>query len=138
MNAAVAALVGAAIGLTGTVIAPLVAAWQARRAQRESVKRDAYAQGHVAIAQVAYAKSEDDRKDAAKRMLMALANIEMFGSRSAAKHFNDAIEAMEPWVTSGGALAAFGQPAKDFQEATREETGADTRRERRELEKDTP
>jgi hypothetical protein len=48
VDAAAAALLGAAIGLTGTVVAPMVTAYQGKRAKIQDLMREAYARGFLA------------------------------------------------------------------------------------------
>ncbi|WP_208719971.1 hypothetical protein [Amycolatopsis circi] len=123
VDAASAALIGAGIGLSGTLVVPIVTSWQGRRAKLHELKRDAYASAIAAMVGILYAENEN-RREAYREILTALGRIEMFGGRRAANAFNDVAEGLEDWV-DGGTIGDFRAPMNKFQNIARVEIGSE-------------
>lgn len=125
MDAAIAALIGAAIGVTGTVVAPIVTSWQARRAKRVDLKRDAYSAGITAMIGTAFADSETKRTEVFQQALSALGDIEMHGSPKAGNLYSDIAEELATWVETQHLDEKLSNTMQEFLRVARYETGVD-------------
>ena len=119
MDAATAALLGASIGLTGTLVAPIVTSYQARRAKSQELMRDAYARGFACLARIPRCDTPEDHRKLRDKMLEALAHIEIVGVKTTSDLYGTVVESYEAWKIQGGTNAAFEASAKKFQQAAR-------------------
>ena len=119
MDAATAALLGASIGLTGTLVAPIVTSYQARRAKSQELMRDAYARGFACLARIPRCDTSDDHRKLRDKMLEALAHIEIVGVKSTSDLYGTVVESYEAWKIQGGTNSGFESSAKKFQQAAR-------------------
>jgi hypothetical protein len=119
VDAATAALLGASIGLTGTLVAPSVTSYQARRAKSQELMRDAYARGFACLAQIPRCDTPEDHRKLRDKMLEALAHIEIVGVKATSDLYGTVVESYEAWKIQGGANTAFEASAKKFQQAAR-------------------
>ncbi|WP_143051011.1 hypothetical protein [Amycolatopsis pretoriensis] len=126
MDATTAALVGAGIGVSGTIVAPVITAWQGRRAKLSELKRDAYSSGISAMVGIPFADEDEKVEGVYQQVLAALGDIEMHGSPRAAKLYSDVADALGVWRTSRK-LEDFREPMEEFQRVARSETGVDKR-----------
>ncbi|MEV6904626.1 hypothetical protein [Amycolatopsis sp. NPDC051372] len=129
VDAATAALIGAGIGVSGTVISPVITAWQGRRAKVDELRRDAYAAGISSMVGIPFAKDQIDHEAVYQAILSALGDIEMFGSPQAAQRYSDFADTLDDW-RENGKVGDFSVALKEFQRITRSEIGVDRRRAR--------
>jgi hypothetical protein len=132
MDAAAAALFGATIGLTGTVVAPLVNAYQAKRAKSQDLMRDAYARGFACLAKIPRCDTLDEHKRLRDKMLDALAHIEIVGTKTTSDLYGTVVDTYEAWKVNGAPNTDFASSARKFQASARsdidssDETGIST------------
>ncbi|QKV80669.1 hypothetical protein [Amycolatopsis sp. Hca4] len=119
MDAAIAALIGAGVGFTGTMVAPIVTSYQARRAKSQELMRDAYARGFACLARIPRCDTTEDHRKLRDKMLEALAHIEIVGVKTTSDLYGTVVESYEAWKIQGGANTAFEASAKKFQQAAR-------------------
>ncbi|WP_158890766.1 hypothetical protein [Amycolatopsis anabasis] len=119
MDAATAALLGATVGLTGTLVAPMVTAYQAKRAKHQDLMRDAYARGFACLAKIPRCETVDDHMRLRDKMLEALAHIEIVGTKKTSDHYSAVVESYEAWKIQDGPNNSFELSAKKFQESSR-------------------
>ncbi|MET8845961.1 hypothetical protein [Amycolatopsis sp. NPDC004625] len=119
MDAAIAALVGAGVGFTGTLVTPIVTSYQARRAKSQELMRDAYARGFACLARIPRCDTPEDHRKLRDKMLEALAHIEIVGVKTTSDLYGTVVESYEAWKIQGGTNTAFEASAKKFQQAAR-------------------
>ncbi|VVJ21593.1 Uncharacterised protein [Amycolatopsis camponoti] len=120
MDAATAALLGAAIGLTGTVVAPMVTAYQAKRAKSQDLMREAYARGFACLAKIPRCDTVEDHKKLRDKMLDALAHIEIVGTKATSDLYGDVVDAYETWkIKATAPNTDFAAKAKKFEASAR-------------------
>jgi len=121
MDAATAALFGATIGLTGTVVAPLVTAHQGKRAKSQDLMREAYARGFACLAKIPRCDTLDDHKRLRDKMLDALAHIEIVGTTKTSELYGTVVDAYEAWKINGAPNTDFASSARKFHASARED-----------------
>ncbi|MGW5701666.1 hypothetical protein [Amycolatopsis japonica] len=119
MDPATAALFGATIGLSGTLIAPLVSSYQTKRTKAQDLMREAYARGFACLARIPRCETRDDHLKLRDKMLDALAHIEMVGTKKTSELYSDVIESFTAWKIDGEPNSTFALKAKMFQQEAR-------------------
>jgi len=119
VDAATAALLGASVGLAGTLVAPIVTSYQARRARSQELMRDAYARGFACLAKIPRCETLEDHRKLRDKMLEALAHIEIVGVKATSDLYSSVVEAYEGWKMRNGPMGPFESSAKKFQQAAR-------------------
>lgn len=119
VDAATAALLGASIGFAGVLVAPIVTAYQAKRAKREDLMREAYARGFACLAKIPRCETAAEHARLRDKMLEALAHIEIVGTKATSDHYSALVEGFEAWKIGGGASEAFEMSARKFQASAR-------------------
>ncbi|WP_125591748.1 hypothetical protein [Amycolatopsis balhimycina] len=120
MDAAAAALLGAAIGLTGTVVAPMVTAYQGKRAKSQDLMREAYARGFSCLAKIPRCETVEDHRKLRDKMLDALAHIEIVGTKATSDLYSNVVDAYEAWkIKTTAANTDFAASAKKFEASAR-------------------
>ena len=89
MDPTLAALLGAGLGLTGTVLAPLVTSRRAHKARRREIMRDAYAEGMRCVSDIPRAKAVEDYESMKERLFAAQIQIRLVGSRKAGRRYDE-------------------------------------------------
>jgi hypothetical protein len=132
MDAAVAALIGAGIGMTGTLFAPLINARLARREKRRELMRTAYAKGISLLVEFTSTEDAANRRAIAAQMMSVATDIEVMGSNEAAKLFGDFVIAVQKIVDRQTDTPSGFDTSKitEFFRIARRDTGG-TRKERR-------
>ncbi|GAB3362264.1 MULTISPECIES: hypothetical protein [Amycolatopsis] len=119
MDAATAALLGASIGLAGALVAPVVTAYQAKRAKREDLMREAYARGFACLARIPRCDTSAEHARLRDKMLEALAHIDIVGTKATSDHYSALVEGYETWKIGGGTSEIFEASARKFQASAR-------------------
>jgi hypothetical protein len=112
VDAATAVLLGASLGLTGTLVAPIVTSYQAGRAKSQELMRDAYARGFACLARIPRCDTPEDHRKLRDKMLEALTRIEIAGVKTTSDLYGTVVESYEAWKIQGGANTAFEVSAK--------------------------
>ena len=129
MDAAVAGLIGAATGLVGPLVVPLLTSRHARTEARRERMRAAYEDAYSSIARISYV-SEAARHGEFQAVAEALARVQLYGRPRTANLFGDVVSNIERALTESdpGHLASVTRRLLiDFAKAARLDLGTDSR-----------
>ncbi|MFJ9782225.1 hypothetical protein ACIRSS_21750 [Amycolatopsis sp. NPDC101161] len=124
MDAALAGLIGAAVGMSGAVLSSVITTGRAQRLRREDRREEAYARGVRAVSELLYVEHE---QRSTKDLLVAWTHISLVGSVEAVEHFRNVTAEFQKWVADSEYEVDFTSWAK-FQNCARRDVGTMPRR----------
>ena len=124
MDAALAGLIGAAVGMSGALLSSVITTGRAQRLRREDRREEAYARGVRAVSELLYLPPEQRNT---KDLLVAWAHISVVGSVDASNQFRTLTNEFQKWVNNSEYQVDFTSWAK-FQDCARRDLGTMPRR----------
>lgn len=132
MDVVTAGLIGASLGVAGTLggaaINPFTAARHAREAKNIELRREAYAAGLKLVYEITTFDSMDDARPLARAMTGPLVQMQLVASQDVAELYADLADIVSKIVKEGASeshLDFFGEAYKLFRDAARADIGID-------------
>ncbi|WP_410627711.1 hypothetical protein [Amycolatopsis sp. cmx-8-4] len=131
MDAATAGLIGAAIGMSGTVVTPLVNNWLSRREKRREIRKTTYSEAFRLLGRLLMSEDFEERKDLAMQILTQVSEIQVVGSNETSQAFFRLAQIANRVLLNNSKLPdSYGSALSDFIGAVQRDLGMASKKKR--------